>query len=63
MNAYVEHCIDRFAGFRIPFLGAKKRTEARLALQNFYRNPGTNMYRTLADGTDSYRVTLLRKAK
>lgn len=61
VSAYVKQCIDRFAGFRIPVLGAKKRREARLALENFYRNPGTNMYRTLADGTDSYRVVAFQK--
>lgn len=61
VSAYVKQCIDRFAGFRIPHFGAKKRVEAKLALENFYRNPGTNMYRTLADGTDSYRVVLLQK--
>lgn len=62
VKAYVKQCIDRFAGFRIPVLGAKKRHEARLAMENFYRNPGTNMYRTLADGTDSYRVVCFQKA-
>jgi len=61
VRSYVQQCIDRFAGFRIPVLGAKKRLEARLAMENFYRNPGTNMYRTLKDGTDSYRVVLLQK--
>ncbi|MBS2020236.1 MAG: class I SAM-dependent methyltransferase [Deltaproteobacteria bacterium] len=62
VSAYVRQCIDRFAGFRIPVLGTQRRHEARLALENFYRNPGTNMYRTLADGTDSYRVVTLQKA-
>ena len=62
VSAYVNQCIDKFAGFRIPVIGQKKRLEARLAMENFYRNPGTNMYGTLADGTDSYRVVLLEKA-
>ena len=61
VSAYVEQCIDKFAGFRIPVLGRKKRLEARLAMENFSRNPGTNLYRTLKDGTDSYRVVLLKK--
>jgi SAM-dependent methyltransferase len=61
VSSYVNQCIDRFAGFRIPVLGRKKRLEARLAMENFYRNPGTNLYRTLKDGTDSYRVVLLEK--
>jgi ubiquinone/menaquinone biosynthesis C-methylase UbiE len=61
VSAYVNQCIDKFAGFHIPVLGRKKRLEARLAMENFYRNPGTSMYGTLADGTDSYRVVLLEK--
>jgi len=61
IGAYVEQAIDKFAGFRIPVLGKRRRLEARLALENFSRNPGTNLYRTLKDGTDSYRVVLLKK--
>lgn len=62
VHAYVDQAIDKFAGFKIPLLGKKKRHEARLAMENFYRNPGTNMYRTLKDGTDSYRTVLFQKA-
>ena len=60
--AFVEQCIDRFHCFRIPVLGPKKRREARLAMENFYRNPGTNLHATMANGIDSYRVCLLQKA-
>jgi ubiquinone/menaquinone biosynthesis C-methylase UbiE len=62
VNAYVQQCIDKFAGFRIPFIGRKKRQEASLAMENFYRNPGTNLYANLTDGTDTYRVVALQKA-
>ncbi|MEJ7733506.1 MAG: class I SAM-dependent methyltransferase [Polyangiaceae bacterium] len=62
VSAYVEQCIAKFKAFHIPVLGEKKRVAARLAMENFYRNPGTNLYATLANGTDSYRVALLQKA-
>jgi ubiquinone/menaquinone biosynthesis C-methylase UbiE len=61
VEAYVEQCLKRFAAFRIPVLGRKKRLEAQLALMNFYRNPGTNLYANMTNGTDSYRVVLARK--
>lgn len=59
--AYVEQCLDRFHGFRIPFLGTKRRHEAGLALRNFYRDPGTNLYENMKNGTDSYKVVLAQK--
>ncbi len=61
VDAYVEQCLARFHGFKIPWLGRRKRREAELALKNFYRNPGTNLYKTMRDGTDSYRVVLAQK--
>ena len=32
-----------------------------MAMENFYRNPGTNLYKNMTDGTDSYRVVLFQK--
>src|SRR6266545_3516745 len=61
VEAFVSQSIDRFLAFRIPLLGRKKGLEARLALENFYRNPGTNLYENMNDGTDTYRVVLLQK--
>ena len=60
--AFVDQCIDKFVGFRIPVIGRKKSLEARLAMENFYRNPGTNLYANMTDGTDTYKVVLLQKA-
>ncbi|MCC6622962.1 MAG: methyltransferase domain-containing protein [Deltaproteobacteria bacterium] len=62
VEAYVEQCLERFHGFRIPFIGRRKRREAEQALKNFYRHPGTNLYETMKDGTDSYRVVLAERA-
>ena len=62
VEAYVSQCLDRFFGFRIPFLGNKKRAQAGQAMKNFYRNPGTSLYTNMKDGTDAYKVALLRKA-
>ena len=61
VDAYVEQCLSRFGGFKIPFVGKRRRLEAELALKNFYRHPGTNLYATMIDGTDSYRVSAFQK--
>lgn len=62
VHAFVEQVLERFAAFRIPVLGPKKRREAELAMKNFYRDPGTRLYDKMTDGTDTYRVTLFQKA-
>jgi len=62
VQAFVDQCIDRFHCFKIPVVGPKKRLEAKMAMENFYRNPGTNMHATMENGTDSYRVVLVEKA-
>ena len=61
-EAFVEQCLSRFVGFRIPGWGPTRRTEARFAMENFYRNPGTNLYQNMVDGTDTYKSVLLQKA-
>lgn len=61
VEAYVKQTLDRFWGFRIPFVGPKRRFEAEVAIKNFYRHPGTNLYNNLHDGTDSYRVSMVQK--
>ncbi len=61
VDAYVRHCIETFYGFRIPFLGDKRRLEAEFAMKNFYRNPGTNLYDNMTNGTDTYKVVLFQK--
>jgi ubiquinone/menaquinone biosynthesis C-methylase UbiE len=61
VNAYVDQCIERFPAFRIPALGKKRRVEAELAMKNFYRNPGTRLYRNMTDGTDTYKVGAFQK--
>jgi len=62
-DAYVDQAIHKFFAFRIPVLGRKRRAEAELALKNFFRNPGTNLYNNMCDGTDTYRVVLVQKTK
>jgi SAM-dependent methyltransferase len=61
VELYVESVLNRFFGFKIPFVGRRRRREAELALKNFYRHPGTNLYDTMVDGTDSYRVAAFQK--
>lgn len=61
VEIYVKQCLNKFHGFKIPVLGKRRRAEAELALKNFYRHPGTNLYDTMVDGTDSYRVVAFQK--
>lgn len=61
VDAFVNQCIDRLLAFRIPVLGHKRGLEARRAMENFCRNPGTNLYQNMKDGTDTYRVGVLQK--
>lgn len=62
IDAYVEQCIEAFHGFKIPVLGKKRRAQAEVALKNFARNPGTNLYDNMVNGTDTYKVVRVRKA-
>jgi hypothetical protein len=62
VEAYVEHCLRSFHGFRIPFLGRRRRGEAELAMKNFYRNPGTRLYENMKNRSDTYKVTIFQKA-
>jgi hypothetical protein len=48
-------------GFRIPRFGTKKRVEARQAMLNFYRNPGTRLYDRLVERVDTYKVACFQK--
>jgi ubiquinone/menaquinone biosynthesis C-methylase UbiE len=61
VEAFVNQCLDNFHAFRIPKYGESKRYEARQAMRNFYRDPGTNLYRNMIDGTDTYRVVAFQK--
>lgn len=61
--AFVDQCCDRFWGFRIPVLGRKKRQQAEIALKNFYRHPGTNLYANMQQRTDTYKVVLVQKER
>lgn len=60
-DAYVDQCLSTFHSFKIPVLGKRRSLQARQALLNFYRNPGTRLYNNMVDGTDTYRVALFQK--
>jgi len=60
-DEYVDQVLDRMWGFRLPWFGAKKRLEARQAMLNFYRNPGTRLYDTMIDRRDTYKVVCFQK--
>ncbi len=61
VNAWCEQALDRFYAFKIPGLGKSKRAEAEIAMKNFFRHPGTNLYDNMVDGTDSYKVVAVQK--
>ncbi len=62
IDTYVDQAIDAFHAFKIPGIGEKRRREAEVALKNFARNPGTNLYDNMVNGTDTYKVVRVRKA-
>ncbi len=61
IDTYVDQCTRAFHAFKIPFIGSKRRIEAEVALKNFARNPGTNLYDTMVTRWDTYRVVCFRK--
>lgn len=60
-DEYVDQVLNRMWGFRIPGLGTKKRFEARQAMLNFYRNPGTRLYDRMVERVDTYKVACFQK--
>ncbi len=58
---YVDKVLERMWGFRIPRFGTKKRVEARQAMLNFYRNPGTRLYDRMVERVDTYKVVCFKK--
>ena len=58
---YVDAIIGRLWGFRIPILGGRRRAEARQAMLNFFRSPGTNLYDAMTTRTDTYKVVCFQK--
>jgi ubiquinone/menaquinone biosynthesis C-methylase UbiE len=61
VDGFVDAAIRRFHGFKIPLVGPRRRTEAAVAMKNFFRNPQTRLYENMVDGKDSYRVALFQK--
>ena len=60
-DKYVEDCLNRFIGFKIPVLGARRRQQAKEGLRNFFRSPGTRLYENMKDRSDTYKVVLMQK--
>lgn len=60
-QAYCDQALDKFAAFKIPFVGAKKRLEAELAMKNLNRDPGTRLYDDMVTRRDTYKVALIQK--
>lgn len=61
VEAYVAQCMDKWLAFRIPFLGPKRRRIAEVALKNFFRHPGTNLYESMVTRDHTYRVVCFQK--
>ena len=61
-DKYVEDCLNRFIGFKIPVLGERRRKQAQEGLRNFFRSPGTRLYENMKDRSDTYKVVLMQKA-
>jgi SAM-dependent methyltransferase len=61
IEAYIEQALDKFFAFRVPVYGARKRTEAELAMKNLCRHPGTRLYEDMRTRSDTYKVVLAQK--
>lgn len=61
IDSFVEQLIATFHGFKIPVLGPKRAAMADVALKNFARNPNTNLYDNMVNGTDTYKVCMIQK--
>ena len=61
IQAYIDQALAKFAGFRIPVWGPRKRAEAELAMKNFARDPGTRLYEDMRTRLDTYKVVLVQK--
>jgi ubiquinone/menaquinone biosynthesis C-methylase UbiE len=62
VDAFVDSCLKKFYAFNIPVIGRARAREARMAMENFYRNPGTNLYRNMVVASDTYKVVVFEKA-
>jgi SAM-dependent methyltransferase len=60
-DSYVDEVLGHMWGFRIPIYGKRRRVEARQAMLNFFRNPGTRLYDTMTTRTDTYKVVCFQK--
>ena len=63
VQAYVDQALDKFHAFRIPVVGPRRRQEADLAMKNFYRDPGTNLFNDMKTFADTYKVVLVEKVE
>jgi ubiquinone/menaquinone biosynthesis C-methylase UbiE len=61
IDAFAEQCGRTFLGFKIPFVGRRRRSEAMAAWKNFCRNPGTRLYEEMRARRDTYKVVVARK--
>lgn len=54
VELYVRQLLDMYPVFNLPIVGAPCRGVVNDLVKNFYRHPGTHLYNTMVDGTDSY---------
>jgi SAM-dependent methyltransferase len=61
IETFAEQVVGRFPAFRVPVLGARKRSEATAAMRNLARDPGTRLYEDMKTRADTYKVVLAQK--
>lgn len=54
VNMYLDHLIDGFPVFKVPFFGPRCDHVSNMLVKNFYRHPGTALYEKMVTGYDSY---------
>jgi SAM-dependent methyltransferase len=61
VNMYVQHVLDFFPVTSIPHFGPRCRRVTDRLIKNFYRHPGTKLYKQMVTGWDSYMHTCHKK--
>jgi len=54
VESFIKQLTSQYPVFSVPVVGVPCRKTIELLIKNFYRHPGTRLYNTMVDGTDSY---------
>jgi len=61
VDMYMEHIKDQFPVMKLPFFGTRCRHIADRLVKNFYRHPGTALFKRMETGAHSYMHNCYRR--